>query len=423
MEPINYITQVQQPFNAGLVGFAQGAQIGQVVQEQRQRDAALQQQALLKQDLAALAANPNPTARDYSNLTLRHPQLIEHFKQAWGMVNEEQKASRINQATQVYAALESNNPEVAQRLLTEQASAFRNSGDEERAKQAEVMSELLKVNPDQGKRSIGLMLAANMGPEKFESTFSGLATTSRADEKQPADVKEANARAESAAVAAKFAESNAVKDLEKKGWDIKKVQSDIDVSKANVAIARQNAAIARETNALKRDELKLQLQKMETERDDKLREKMANVESGRASIDNLLNTADKVLNLDDGVLANVLGPIDSRLPTLRDATADAEAMIETLGSQAFLAQIPALKGLGALSNAEGEKLQAALASFNTKQSPEQFKANLREVQRLMLKARASLATRYGVPESSPDTPAATPGADEVDALLSKYGAP
>ncbi|MFW1812974.1 hypothetical protein ACG9HX_16980, partial [Acinetobacter ursingii] len=51
-----------------------------------------------------------------------------------------------------------------------------------------------------------------------------------------------------------------------------------------------------------------------------------------------------------------------------DDRADSIALIETLGSQAFLSQSPAIKGLGQLSNVEGDKLQAAFQNLGRKQS-------------------------------------------------------
>ena len=117
----------------------------------------------------------------------------------------------------------------------------------------------------------------------------------------------------------------------------------------------------------------------------------------------------------------MVGSIEGRLPAVfGDENADAVALIDTLGSQAFLAQIPAMKGLGALSEKEGDKLQTSLQNLSRAQGEKQFRANLDEVQRLMLKARKNVETRHGVPAGVPDTPAVqTPPAD-IDALVSKY---
>lgn len=56
----------------------------------------------------------------------------------------------------------------------------------------------------------------------------------------------------------------------------------------------------------------------------------------------------------------------------------AEAIIEQLKGQAFLNAIQQLRGLGALSDAEGAKLQQAAARLNADQSEEDFKQALNE---------------------------------------------
>ena len=80
-----------------------------------------------------------------------------------------------------------------------------------------------------------------------------------------------------------------------------------------------------------------------------------------------------------------------------------------------------MKGLGALSDAEGKKLSAALQNFSLRQSPERLMENVREAQRLLLKARENVARRYGVPETVPDTPASQPTPEEINELLQQYG--
>jgi len=260
------------------------------------------------------------------------------------------------------------------------------------------------------------------GGDKIIEGALKLTAERRAEEKAPFELTETQAKAKKAAVDAKFAESNAAIDLQKKGWDITKVQEDIKIARENSRIAALNANLSREGNALKRQELGLKLDEMKSKRDDAVRAKVADVESARGFMDNMMNTADRVLNTPIGVVESATGPISSRLITTSADTADFEALVETLGSQAFLAQIPNIKGMGNLSNAEGEKLQASLQNLSLKQSPKRLIENVREAQRLILKARKNVADRYGVPESAPDTPEAMPSSGEIDALLKKYGA-
>lgn len=425
--PYNYMLNLPDPTQSVMGGVQSAMAISNLQSQKQLQDLKLaeaqkaaEQQAALQADLGRVAGNPTPSA--LASIMVKYPQLSEQFKRTYDVLNTEQQQSRLGQATQVYTALQAGKPEIAQQLLTDQATAYRNSGMEREAKTLEDLGQLIKTSPETAKTSTGLFLASAMGPDKFTETFTKLQTEQRAAEKAPYELTEAQAKAQKAAVDAKFAESQAALDLQKKGWDITKIQEDIKIAKENSRIAALNASISREGNALKKQELGLKLEEMVQKRDEAVRAKAADVESARGNMDNMLNTADRILKTPVGVVESAAGPISSRMPTLSEDTADFEALVDTLGSQAFLAQIPNIKGMGALSNAEGEKLQAALQNFNLKQSPKRLMENVREAQRLILKARKNVAERYGVPEKVPDTPAASPGTGEIDALLKKYGA-
>lgn len=424
--PFNYMLNVPDPTQSVMSGVQNAVGISNALAQRdaadlktQQTKLAMEQQAALQADLGKIAADPSPSA--LAGIMVKYPQLSEQFKRTYDVLNTEQQQSRTGQAMQVYAALQAEQPDVALKLLTEQAAAARNSGDEKGAKAAETIFELVKLHPKTAMASAGMFLANAMGSEKFTETFTKLGTERRAAEKGPSELTEAQAKAQKAAVDAKFAESEAALGLQKKGWDIIKIQEDIKVAKENSRIAAMNAATSREGNALKKQEMEVKLEEMKVKRDEMVRAKAADIESGRLNMDNMLNTADRILKTPIDVVGAAAGPVSSRLMTTSQDTADFEALVETLGSQSFLAQIPNIKGMGALSNAEGEKLQAALQNFTLKQSPERLLENVKEAQRLILKARKNLATRYGVPETIPDTPAAAPDANEIDALVKKHG--
>ena len=56
--------------------------------------------------------------------------------------------------------------------------------------------------------------------------------------------------------------------------------------------------------------------------------------------------------------------------------ADFTTELNTMKSQVFLPMVQSMKGMGALSNAEGEKLTSAIGNLDTRQSEKQFKASL-----------------------------------------------
>jgi len=424
-QPFNYMLNVPDPTQSVMGGVQNALGISNMMSqrnlaEQKALDlqTAREKQAQMDADLGALSKNPTPSA--LTGMMVKYPSLSENFKKTYDVLSSEQKDSRIKQASQVYAAMQAGKPEVAQQLLLEQAAAARNAGMEQDAKAAETVAELVKLNPATAETSTGLFLASAMGPDKFAETFTKLQGERREAEMQPSKLTESQAKAQKAAVEAKFAESGAVLDLQKKGWDITKIQEDIKIAKQNAGIAAMNAQIAREGNQIKREENQLKLQDMVQKRDEAVRTKAADLESARTNMDNMLNTADRILKTPIGVIGSAAGPVSSRMPTLSQDTADFEALVETLGSQSFMAQIPNIKGMGALSNAEGEKLQAALQNFSLKQSPERLLENVKEAQRLVMKARKNMTARAGLPETIPDTPAVSTSGSDIDALVKKY---
>tara|TARA_R110000744_G_C19371646_1_gene562797 strand:- start:28981 stop:30243 length:1263 start_codon:yes stop_codon:yes gene_type:complete len=372
-------------------------------------------------DINAVMAKGAPSASDFANLTVKYPQFNEQFKQAWDMMGGEQQQNRIGQMTDVYATLEAGNTDVAKQILETQAQAAENSGDERSAKAARALISTIELNPATARTSVGLRLASAMGPEKFTETFTKLQDERREAEIDPATLSLAQSKAKKAAVDADFASSNAATDLQKKGWDIYKIQEDTKIAKENSKIAAITAGIKREQNDLKKQEMQAKLDEMKLGRDAAVREKVAEVESANFNIDNMLNTADRILQTPIGVIDDATGTVDSLTFTLDQDVADFERLIETIDAQAFLSQIPNITGMGALSDAEGKKLAAALQNFSLKQSPKRLMENVREAQRLLLKARANISSKHGVPESIPDTPAVETSPQDLDAILKKHG--
>lgn len=442
-QPSSYIMDVRNPFEQSLAGVQQALQISGAMRERdfmdqrskllqaqeaaagaeaNTKQAELARQQAFQADVGAIAANPTPSA--LASLMVKYPDVAEKLKTSYNALNEEQRNAKVGQASQVYAALRAGKPDIAQNLLSTQIDALRNSGMEQDAKNLQTLSDLIKVSPETATTSTGLFLASAMGADKFTENFSKLENERRAQAKEGAELSEAQAKAQKAATEAKFAESNAIMDITKKGWDITKLQEDIAIAKENARIAAAQVALSREGNALKRQELGLKVDEMKQKREETVRTKVADLESARSSIDNLLNTADRVLATPYKIINGATGPINTRIPTTSQDTADFEELVATLGSQAFLAQVPTMKGLGALSDAEGKKLQSALQSLSLRQSPDRLIANIREAQRIMLKARKSLADRYGLPDNVPDTPAAASqggaGSPNVDDIVKKY---
>lgn len=407
---------IQQPDIAGslLGGFQTGQQIGaqQAAQDKHQQYVADLQNYLSK-----------PTAQGASAMMAKYPESQKAMAASFDVYNKGQKEDIFKAGTQAYSAIQNGRPDLASSILDERIKAAENSG----ADTTDLVS--LKQSLERDPRAAGAGLALTMSALDPDG-WSKIAGEQRAAEKAPAELSLAESKAGKAAVDAKFAESKAVQELNKIGWETKKLQNDIGISKINSQIAAMNAETNRldsgaksESNRLKADELRLKMQDKVEAREAAIRDKVATVETARTNIDNLNNTIYKALQTPTDVIESVTGPISSRTPTLSEDSADFEELINTLKSQAFLAQIPTFKasgGAGALSDAEGAKLESSLQSLSLRQSPKALTENLKEIQRLVTKGRDSLKTKYGVPDVVQDTPNARPAPDRIESLVEQY---
>lgn len=438
---VDYKLDVATPFEQALQGVQLGSTLGGIIDQRQQAEAAAKAKAEEQADLAALSAKVQAgiaTAADFTGMATRRPGLTKQMTEAWGMLEPAQRETRLSNMSRVMGALKSGQTDIAQSIIAEQATAMRNAGDEKGAAAAEAWGKTIGINPQAAYGTTALLLGAIPGGDKVLSSLETVGKERRADAAEdreaamaPAKLTEAQAKAEKARVESKLYESGALLDLEKKRWDIKKTAAGIDIDKENARIAAINAATSRETNALKRQELLLKLQDAQAARDEKIRTKVADVESGRASIDAALNTMDQIMLTPEDVRTRVHGGLDQYTPTLRPDSVNYKALTNTLKSQVFMAQVEKMRGLGALGEKEGAKLESSLVALDTAQTDAAYQAALKEAQRLLMKARSNLATKYGVPDTTPDRPNAAiptvpgpqaPSGAEIDALVSQYTA-
>lgn len=188
MQPMNYMLDVKSPFDNALKGIAAGLEVGAAIDKSQAQQLAIQQQRQMQSDLGELARKPNPTAQDFAAITTKYPQLAEHFKNTWSMLNADQQSNRLSQATQIYAALNAGQTDIASQLASQQSVAFRNAGQDRDAQSMDTLSQLIKLNPETARTSTGLLLSSILGPEKFSTTFSTLS-------KLPSEVRKGTAEA------------------------------------------------------------------------------------------------------------------------------------------------------------------------------------------------------------------------------------
>ncbi len=408
LEPIDFTGLQTQTDTLGSFGrgAAQTMQIQQLFAAQQAAQLAAQRKVEMEQYLDDLSANPNAKGRDYAQAALRYPEASAELKQAWDQLGPEQQANEFKVAGGLYAALSNGKPEIAIQQAEQRRDALRNSGNEEEALEYEDLIAEIKEDPIHARAQVGIMLAG-VNPEKFQETFKAIGEEERQDALAPDLQRKGKSEADKAVTDAKYADQKARIDIAAKSQEIR-------ASKEGLRLRAIEATIARDANGLKNAELQLKYDEAKKAVEQKALERVADADAALSATDNFINTADRILLASDNVIGDATGTIDSRIPTLDQDTADFEQLVETLKSQAFLAQIPNLKGLGQLSNAEGDKIQSSLQNLSLKQGDKQFIANVKEMKRLVEKGRSNIELRYSR-QKPVDAPAAGGPAMVTDA--------
>ena len=267
-------------------GLIEGLRIGGAMQDiearrqKQQSDLAIQQAALQRQQqvsqaMAGLVANPNPTARDFTNVAMLLPEKeAASLRANWEALSKEQQSNDLRFGGQVLAALQTGAPDEGITLLRRRAEAERNSGRADQAQAYETWAGLAEIDPKSAQSTIGVMLAALPGGDKVVESVGkvqqqqreaalfgpGLTEAQAKADKAAADAVKAGVDAQfaprMAAASLTTAQSNAIKaasdasfadklnqaGLNEKNWNIRRVQNQISVDSARLGLDREKTA-------------------------------------------------------------------------------------------------------------------------------------------------------------------------------------
>ncbi|WP_312212331.1 phage DNA ejection protein [Pseudescherichia sp.] len=150
-----------------------------------------------------------------------------------------------------------------------------------------------------------------------------------------------------------------------------------EIQKAELQDKALDRQIARETNTLKLEELRQKQtdvrQKAEVARADRQATAQGAVDTFSTALDSLGE-----IEKSPG-LAKAVG-VRSAFPTIPGSdAANFEARLDTFKAQTFLPMVASLKGMGALSDAEGKKLSDAVGALSPKMSEDAFRSSIGKI--------------------------------------------
>jgi hypothetical protein len=206
-------------------------------------------------------------------------------------------------------------------------------------------------------------------------------------------------------------------------------QQNADIRRLQVEQKMLEDKAKQKTTDLNQQELQQKIQANKQNQAQVMQERKNALTNAYTNSVDTINLASAIMNSPG--LSGATG-LSSLFPTAPGSkTAKTESLIDTLNSKTYLDSVQQMKGMGALSDAEGKKLSSAIASLNTNMSEKDFKGSLNTIIQITKRAQTKASNKlqklgYSVPnvenayqDNQDDT---TPNPDISDASQSNQGA-
>ncbi|MEQ1105221.1 hypothetical protein [Acinetobacter ursingii] len=379
-QPYNYMLDIPNPVetvNQSIAnGFNIAAKVDQAQQQREQLALQKQQREQMQKDFSNVIQNP--TYENFSNLKLKYPQQHEAIESAFKTMNSGEQETVKSISSQVFAALDSDKPEIAKDMVSNLITGYENAGNTRSANVAKGYLKMLNDNPDAAKISFGrLWQIADDG------SFKTYNEQKRANEIQPYEIAESEAKtAKTIAETGDIAE-NAIDRRDGVLNDQRKTELQNQQYYDNLGQANRHFYDSL-TQKEKAEAERLRAVKNETaaQRTERL-EKVNTFSSVASDAATTATLAAELINdykkLSDASGAGVWNAAMRNVPGT--AEYDFAKRVETLKSKAFLIGAQNLKGLGAMTEIEGKKATDAIGNLDLSQSTDQVAKQLAAIAR------------------------------------------
>lgn len=347
----------QRP-NVG-IQLAQG--LGAVGQAIQQNEAAQRLSDFQKAFGQAYAAGDRDALRQ---LAATNPDQIETIRQGMGFVDADRNQAMGDMSARLNIAAAQGPEAVMRELATHQNTLQQIAVSPEQAWQT------YQQSPEGFTQLTDLIGMHAVGPEKYFDIQDKL-TGREIDRGRLAETIRSNQAGEA---------------LQQRGQDI--TVRGQNISAQNAALSREiqraelqdkvlDRQIARETNQIKLDELK---QKQADVRQKAEIAKADRQAAAQGAVDTFSTALDSLNEIEQSPgLSKAVG-IRSAFPTVPGSdAANFEARLDTFKAQTFLPMVQSLKGMGALSDAEGKKLSDAVGALSPKMSEKAFRDSIGKI--------------------------------------------
>ena len=362
--PINYYDTMIPDFRREALQETQN-RVGQqqVIASQMQNQQA-QRDNQRRQDFYSAIESATPD--QLPALRRQFPEFAQNIQQEIGIQSAEHASFVHGALNDLSVAAASGNPQAVQSAIQKNGPALSSLGVSQ-----EQAAQLYQQDPQ---RFNSLLNATRLATLPMDKQFETQQNQQKIDE---------TIRSNRAGEAVQWANNNIA-------------QQNVNLRRMELDDKKFDRQIANETNAIRLADLQDKRQQNQQAIEQAKRDKADAYNAGIDTLNRTIDTATKVLNSPGftGYFGTNLNPLLSRHIPGTDA-ADTEALVDTLKSQGFMSGIQQMKGMGALSNAEGQKVMDAIGNLSASQSEKSARAAINTIISTTQRAQQRMQQKYG----------------------------
>lgn len=372
--------------NVGLTALQGLSGIAGVFQQEKQA----QRQKEFQQAYANAYASGDRGA--LRQLATQYPDQIESVRKGMGFIDEDQRNSIGTLAAG--ARLASSSPEAMQSWLQNNAKELTRVGVDPNN-----VAQMYQQNPSGFGEFVDHLGMAALGPIDYFNVQDKMAGRD-IDRGKLAETIRSNQAGEALTARGQ--------DIQIRGQNISAQNAALsrEIQRAELQEKALDRQIARESNQLKLEELKQKQADVRQKADIARADRQA---AAQGAVDTFSTALDSLNEIEQSPgLSKAVG-IRSAFPTVPGSdAANFEARLDTFKAQTFLPMVQSLKGMGALSDAEGKKLSDAVGALSPKMSEKAFRDSIGKIRNQLESKLSTVKKQFDYQEPVQNTPAQQP---------------
>lgn len=372
--------------NVGLTALQGLSGIAGVFQQEKQA----QRQKEFQQAYANAYASGDRGA--LRQLATQYPDQIESVRKGMGFIDEDQLNSIGTLAAG--ARLASSSPEAMQSWLQNNAKELTRVGVDPNS-----VAQMYRQNPSGFGEFVDHLGMAALGPIDYFNVQDKMAGR-EIDRGRLAETIRSNQAGEALTARGQ--------DIQIRGQNISAQNAALsrEIQRAELQEKALDRQIARESNQLKLEELKQKQADVRQKADIARADRQA---AAQGAVDTFSTALDSLNEIEQSPgLSKAVG-IRSAFPTVPGSdAANFEARLDTFKAQTFLPMVQSLKGMGALSDAEGKKLSDAVGALSPKMSEKAFRDSIGKIRNQLESKLSTVKKQFDYQEPVQNTPAQQP---------------